>query len=64
MSRESELDKIIKDLIGILVTKGKWTVKQKIKYDGATRERSRLMYNGLLPKSMRDPVYARKLRGR
>ena len=64
MGREAELDKVIKDLIGVLVTKGKWTAKQKIKYDGATRERSRLMFNSLLPRSMRDPYYDRQLRNR
>ena len=43
MSRESELDKIIKDLIHILVHKGKWTPGQKQRYDMATMERSRRM---------------------
>jgi len=41
MSRESELDKIIRDLIHILVHKGKWTRDQKQRYDMATMERSR-----------------------
>lgn len=41
MSRESELDKIIRDLIHILVHKGKWTLGQRQRYDMATMERSR-----------------------
>jgi len=41
MSRESELDKIIRDLIHILVHQGKWTRGQKQQYNMATMERSR-----------------------
>jgi hypothetical protein len=53
MSRESELDKIIKDLIHILVHKGKWTPGQKQRYDMATMERSRRLMS--FPDYPRNP---------
>lgn len=40
MSRESQLDEIMKNLIHILVHEGSWTEEQKRDYENAVMERS------------------------